>query len=104
MTWRQVCRAAGVVDRQQNPPRIHDLRHSFAVEVLRRSYGAGKNPAATLPRLSRYLGHVTPACTHYYLKFTEQLQAVASDRFRQHIAEALLTAVENSFAPNGGAR
>lgn len=104
VTWRQVCRAAGVLDRQQNPPRIHDLRHSFAVEVLRRSYGAGKNPAATLPRLSRYLGHVTPACTHYYLKFTEQLQAVASDRFRQHIAEALLTAFENRIAPKGGAR
>lgn len=104
VTWRQVCRAVGVLDSEQNPPRVHDLRHSFAVEVLRRSYGAGENPAATLPRLSRFMGHATPACTHYYLKFTEQLQVVASDRFRQHIAHSLLVSTGESVAPNGGAR
>jgi integrase len=104
VTWWQVCRAAGVLDSQQNPPRLHDLRHSFAVEVLRRSYRAGKNPQAVLPRLSRFMGHVTPACTHYYLKFTEQLQAVASDRFRQHIAHSLLASTGESVAQNGGAR
>lgn len=104
VTWRQVCRAAGVLDSKQNPPRIHDLRHSFAVEVLRRSYRAGENPQAVLPRLSRFMGHVTPAYTHYYLKFTEQLQAVASDRFRRHIADSLLTSADKSVARKGGAR
>jgi len=102
VTWRQVCRAAGVLDSQQNPPRIHDLRHSFAIEVLRRSYRAGENPQAVLPRLSRFMGHVTPACTHYYLKFTEQLQAVASDRFRRHIANSLLAPADEGVAQKGG--
>jgi integrase/recombinase XerD len=102
VTWRQVCRAAGVLDGQQMPPRIHDLRHSFAVEALRRSYRAGENPQAVLPRLSRYMGHVTPACTHYYLKFTEQLQIVAGDRFRHHIANSLFASAGKGVARKGG--
>jgi integrase len=104
VVWRQTCRAAGVLDHHQNPPRVHDLRHSFAVEVLRRSYRTGGNPAATLPRLSRFMGHATPACTHYYLKFTEQLQVVASDRFRQHIADSLFAPDGKKVARKGGVR
>lgn len=102
--WGQVCREAGVLDHHRHPPRVHDLRHSFAVEVLRRSYRAGENPAAALPRLSRFMGHATPACTHYYLKFTEQLQVIASDRFRRHIADSLFASAYNSVARKGGAR
>jgi site-specific recombinase XerD len=100
--WHQVCREAGVFDRCQRTPRVHDLRHSFAVEVLQRSYRAGENPASTLPRLSRYMGHVTPACTHYYLKFTEQLQVVASDCFRRHIADSLFASVKKEATQTGG--
>jgi integrase len=100
--WHQVCREAGVFDRCQRPPRFHDLRHSFAVEVLQRSYGAGENPASTLPRLSRYMGHVTPACTHYYLKFTEQLQVIASDCFRRHVADSLFASVKKGATQTGG--
>jgi len=103
-TWFQVCRAAGVLDGHQKPPRIHDLRHSFAVEVLRRSYRAGENPQAVVPRLSRFMGHVTPACTHYYLKFTEQLQVVAGERFRRHIADSLLASADQGLGRKGGVR
>ena len=97
-------RAAGVLDGHQKPPRIHDLRHSFAVEVLRRSYRAGENPQAVVPRLSRFMGHVTPACTHYYLKFTEQLQVVAGERFRRHIADSLLASADQGLGRKGGVR
>jgi len=102
--WRQVCHAAGVSNGHRKLPRLHDLRHSFAVEVLRRSYRAGENPQAALPRLSRYMGHVTPSGTHYYLQFTEQLQVVASDRFRRHIADALLASADQAAARQGGVR
>jgi integrase/recombinase XerD len=101
-SWRRVCHGAGVLDGHRNPPRPHDLRHSFAVEVLRRSYRAGKNPQATLPRLSRYMGHARPSCTHYYLKFTEQLRAVANDRFRQYIADSLFAFDNKTTMRNGG--
>ena len=102
--WYRVCHAAGVLNGHRKPPRFHDLRHSFAVEVLRRSYRAGDDPQAALPRLSRYMGHVTPSGTHYYLKFTEQLQCVASDRFRRHIAGSLLASTDRAAARMEGVR
>jgi integrase/recombinase XerD len=41
-------------------PRIHDLRHSFAVHTLVRWHKAGEDVGAMLPRLSTYMGHLTP--------------------------------------------
>jgi site-specific recombinase XerD len=89
-TWQRVCRAAQVLQHQGRPPRLHDLRHSFAMEVLRRSYRRGQNAPAVLPRLARYMGHAGVQFTHYYLKFTEPLRCAASDRFRHHFAKAVL--------------
>jgi hypothetical protein len=71
---------------------------------LRRSYRADENPQAALPRLSHYMGHVTPSGTHYYLKFTEQLQCVASDRFRRHIADSLLASADQEATRKEGVR
>lgn len=48
-------------------PRIHDLRHSFAVRTLRRWYRAGRNVEAWLPRLATYLGHAHVTDTYWYL-------------------------------------
>jgi site-specific recombinase XerD len=90
-TWQRVCHCAQVLDRRGRPPRLHDLRHSFAVEVLRRGYGTGQNAQAVLPRLARYMGHAGMQFTHYYLKFTEPLRCAASDRFRQHLVAAVLS-------------
>jgi len=87
-TWLRVCRRAHVLDHRGRSPRIHDLRHGFAVEALRRGYDAGMSPQAVLPRLARYMGHAGAQFTHYYLKFTEPLRCAASDRFRQYLAAA----------------
>lgn len=87
--WYRVCRKAHVFDSHGRPPRLHDLRHSFAVEVLRRGYTAGRDAQATLPRLARYMGHFGPVFTHRYLKFTEPIRKAASARFRQHVARIL---------------
>jgi len=88
--WFRICRCAGVLDHRGRAPRIHDLRHSFAVTALRRGYDAGQHPQATLPRLARYLGHASPAFTHYYLKFTEPLYQAASARFHRHCVGSLI--------------
>ena len=90
--WQRVCRCAQVLDHRGRPPRIHDLRHSFAVEALRRAYGTGQNAQAVLPRLARYMGHAGIQFTHYYLKFTEPLRCVASDRFRHHLSAVVVPA------------
>lgn len=79
--WWLICRHAGVFNHRGRPPRIHDLRHSFAVAVLQRAYQQGRNAQATLPRLARYMGHAGFEFTHHYLHFTESLRLAASERF-----------------------
>jgi integrase len=87
--WIGACQAAGVFTHFGRTPRIHDLRHSFAVEALRRGYRMGSHPQATLPRLARYLGHVSPDFTHHYLKFTEPLRTAAGKRFHRQVVGSL---------------
>jgi len=99
-TWKRLCRCARVFDHRGRPPRIHDLRHGFAVEALRRAYDSGQNAQAVLPRLARYMGHAGMKFTHYYLKFTEPLRCAASDRFRQHLTAAVLPSLDSK---KGGA-
>ena len=64
-----------------SPPRLHDLRHSFAVRTLLRWYRAGIDPARRLLHLSTFLGHVQPESTAVYLTITSDLLAEAGHRF-----------------------
>jgi len=61
-------------------PRIHDLRHSFAVSTLTDWQREGVDIAAQLPVLSTYLGHCGPEATYWYLQATGELLALAADR------------------------
>ncbi|MCI0719945.1 MAG: tyrosine-type recombinase/integrase [Acidobacteria bacterium] len=65
-------------------PRIHDFRHSFAVNVLLRWYRQGANVEAKLPLLATYMGHASVLSTHYYLHWIEPLRMAASERFSSH--------------------
>lgn len=84
--WHQLCASAGVLDGRGRPPRLHDLRHSFAVNALQRWYAQGADVHARLPRLATYLGHTNAASTHYYLKLTPALRESASELFHQRFA------------------
>ncbi len=64
-----------------SPPRLHDLRHSFAVGRLLRWYREGVDPSTRLHQLSTFLGHVDPASTAVYLKMTPELLEEANRRF-----------------------
>lgn len=70
----------------QRGPRIHDLRHTFAVHRLLAWYQQGANLAAKLPLLSTYLGHSTITGTEVYLQATAQLLECAGRRFRANFA------------------
>ena len=61
-------------------PRIHDLRHSFAVRTLVELYDLGADVTAGLLVLSNYLGHVDPKGTYWYLSATPELMALAAAR------------------------
>jgi integrase len=66
-------------------PRIHDLRHSFAVASLLGWYREGADVAALLPRLSTYLGHANPRDTYWYLSASPELLALAGVRLDTHL-------------------
>lgn len=59
-------------------PRIHDLRHSFAVNTLIDWQRDGVDIASRLPVLSTYLGHVSPASTYWYLSAAPELMQLAA--------------------------
>ncbi len=70
------------------PPRLHDMRHSFAVRTMLDSYRRGGDPAACAAALSTYLGHVDPAASYWYLSAAPELLALAGDRLEHHLTEA----------------
>jgi site-specific recombinase XerD len=70
-------------------PRLHDLRHSFAVGTLLRWYRQGIDPAARLQHLSTFLGHVSPVSTAVYLTITDELLREASQRFKKSVEPIL---------------
>jgi len=79
-TFRALVNAAGVGLGAPHPPRIHELRHSFAVRTLLNWYHAGDNVQAKIPSLSTYMGHREPACTYHYLSAAPELLALAAAR------------------------
>lgn len=64
-----------------SPPRLHDLRHSFAVGCVLRWYRQGLDPASRLHQLSTFMGHVDPVSTAVYLTITPALLEEAGRRF-----------------------
>jgi len=89
--FRTLCKRADIQTKAGARPRLHDLRHTFAVHALLRWYRAGADPQAKLPFLAAYMGHISPVSTAYYLPFVPALAAVASARFLT-AAGALVTA------------
>lgn len=61
-------------------PRIHDLRHSYAVSALLRWYRAGEDVEQRLPQLSTYLGHSHVRDTYWYLSACPELMEHAALR------------------------
>lgn len=81
--------AAGVHDSNGRRPRIHDLRHSYAIEALIRWYRAGADLHAQLPKLAMYMGHVSIVSTAHYLRLVPAVAALASARFEKAFGEIL---------------
>ena len=84
--FAQLRQAAGVRRDDGAPfqPRLHDLRHTFAVDRLTAWYRQGRDVQALLPQLSAYLGHASVAATQVYLRMTPALLREASLRFERY--------------------
>jgi integrase len=77
--FRQIRRMLGW--NQRPVPRVHDLRHSFAVRTLLAWYQSSEPIESKLWTLSTYLGHQHPAHTYWYLTAVPELMEVSQQRF-----------------------
>jgi len=85
-TYRRLTSQAGLTARSAAcRPRLHDLRHSFAVASLLDWYRAGQDVQAQLPALSAYLGHADPKHTYWYLSAAPELLALAASRLETYL-------------------
>jgi integrase len=79
--WASLCKAAGI-----SGLRIHDLRHSFASQLV--------SGGASLPLIGALLGHSNPTTTHRYAHLFDDPQRVAVER-----VGAVITAAGNGKPP-----
>jgi integrase len=85
--------AAGIRDEQGRRPRVHDLRHSFAVQALIRWYRQEADVQSCLPKLALYMGHVSIESSAYYLHWVPTVQRLASHRFEQRFGHLVMGGV-----------
>jgi integrase len=80
-TFRQLSRQTGLRGpTEAHGPRLHDLRHRFAVATLLHWYRAGADVERRLPVLATYLGHAHVADTYWYLSACPELMGLARAR------------------------
>jgi integrase len=69
-------------------PRIHDMRHTFAVRCLERWYREGVDVDHKIAHLATYLGHVEIRDTYWYLSAVPEISALVMQRFERFARQA----------------
>ncbi|MDX0925762.1 tyrosine-type recombinase/integrase [Sinorhizobium medicae] len=80
-----VCQQIGLRPRQDykrhgRGPRIHDLRHTFAVRTMLNWYRSGHDVGREMIKLTTWLGHASPTYTYWYLEAVPELLELAAAR------------------------
>ena len=95
-TLRRLLEQCAIAHNKRTGPRIHDLRHTFAVHRLLAWYRDGADINARLPWLATYMGHVDITSTHVYLHPTAELLQEVGSRFHSHYLQHVQTQGERS--------
>lgn len=90
--WNQMLQSAGI-PKNDDGPRIHDLRHTFAVHCLKIWVDNGEHVNALLPVLSSYMGHVNLSSVNKYLRLTADVFPDITQRVEKYFGHII---------PNGG--
>jgi len=90
--FASVCQIIGLrapqrFNRHGRGPRIHDLRHTFAVRTLLGWYRSGMDPEREMLKLSNYLGHSSPSHTYWYIEAVPELLELAMQRASRSLAQ-----------------
>jgi integrase len=72
-TFDRLIDKADVRSRLGRRPRLHDLRHTFAVRALQGSSSGANRCGAHMAALATYMGHVNIYATYWYLEATAEL-------------------------------
>lgn len=91
--FAHVCQRIGLrnpqpYNRYGRGPRIHDLRHTFAVRTMINWYRRGMDPAREMIRLTTWLGHAKPENTYWYIEAVPELLELAMARASHDAVEA----------------
>jgi len=86
-TFRRLACKAGLKPRSAScRPRLHDMRHGFAIRTIMDGFrDGGGDPGARLALLSTYLGHADPGKTYWYLSAAPELLELAGERLEHHL-------------------
>ena len=83
--FQRLTRDAGITARSERcRPRIHCLRHTFAVVTLTGWYRDGLNIDSRVHLLSTYLGHVKVSSTYWYLTGVPELMGLLGQAFERY--------------------
>lgn len=84
LTFRQLCSKIGIRNTNHGKrPRIHDMRHSFAVKSLIDIYKRDNDVEQAVYSLSVYMGHVGPSSTYWYFSAVPELLELACNRLER---------------------
>ena len=91
-TFIELTRQTGLRGKTSNKgPRIHDFRHTLAVNTLVSWYHAGLDVERKMPLLSTFLGHTHVADTYWYLSASPHLLELIAGRLETDVEEEALT-------------
>lgn len=90
-TFRHLLRQCDIQHSKHTGPRIHDLRHTFAVHRLLAWYRDGEDVNARLTWLATYMGHVNVHSTQIYLQATPELLEQVDRRFHNYYLHQVKT-------------
>jgi len=90
-TFRRLLDRCAIPHGKHTGPRIHDLRHTFAVHRLLAWYRDGQDVNTRLPWLATYMGHVDIHSTQVYLQATPELTEEVARRFHDHYLRKIKT-------------
>ena len=88
-TFKRLCEQAHI-GQAGTAPRLHDLRHTYAVHRLLQWYREGADLLAKLPILATYMGHVDIYSTQVYLHATPDLLHLVSNNFHRHYRHSIM--------------
>ena len=86
--FRRYLEKAGIPHTGEGP-RVHDFRHTYCVNILRKWVNEGKDLMAYLPYLRTMLGHETFHETAYYVKLTSERFPYIKDRMKQSFPDLI---------------